>query len=173
MSSASASTTSTINDKQNKPSYASSTSKSPSIKDDAPDTEANILPDTSDQPQSDVEKADPVAKPALAGFDPSSFPDGVEQLLAQYRFMDPIFDRLLHVRRGMLVFYSLSDNLRPRVESTVGQTASEYGWLLAYSTVSLTVLAAPSHGSFIFSLTSCRLDMGVFADIGSIGSYMG
>ena len=76
MSSASASTTSTVNDKQNKPPYSASSSKSPSIKDDAPDTEANILPDTSDQPQSDVEKADPVAKPAFAGFDPSSFPDG-------------------------------------------------------------------------------------------------
>lgn len=77
MSSPSASITSTINDKQNKPSYAaSSSSKSASIKDDAPDTEANILPDTPDPPQSDVEKADPVAKPAFAGFDPSSFPDG-------------------------------------------------------------------------------------------------
>ena len=41
-------------------------------------TEANILPETADEPQdADLEKAQPEEKPkAPAGFDPSSFPDG-------------------------------------------------------------------------------------------------
>ena len=41
-------------------------------------TEANILPDTADEPQDvDLEKAQSEEKPkAPAGFDPSSFPDG-------------------------------------------------------------------------------------------------
>ncbi|KAL8738911.1 MAG: hypothetical protein Q9181_000363 [Wetmoreana brouardii] len=44
-----------------------------------PQTDANILPETSDESpeiSSDFEKADPEAKPTFAGIDPSSFPDG-------------------------------------------------------------------------------------------------
>ena len=82
-----------------------------------------------------------------------------EQLLAEYCFMDPIFDRLLHVRRGMLVFCSLSDNLWPRVESTFGYTGSEYGgcWhvtLCLYPSPRLLLVVL-----LIFSFTTCRLGM--------------
>ena len=148
-------------EKQTRQSWRRSHSLSLSSKGGLPETDANILPDTSDLPDSDLEKAnsseDP--KPAFAGFDPSSFPDGglqawlvvsgafcclfcsfgwvnckptsrpldfsnilrlwlfryrcfpsllsdpsTEQLFSQYRLMDPIPDRLLHVCRGMSVF---------------------------------------------------------------------
>ncbi|KAL8816580.1 MAG: hypothetical protein Q9223_004428, partial [Gallowayella weberi] len=41
-----------------------------------PQTDANMLPDPSDEPAADVEKA---SKPPFAGIDPSSFPDGGAQ----------------------------------------------------------------------------------------------
>lgn len=44
-----------------------------------PETEANVLPETSDGPPdnvSDVEKGHAPTKPSFAGIDPSSFPDG-------------------------------------------------------------------------------------------------
>ncbi|CAL8577887.1 hypothetical protein XPA_003699 [Xanthoria parietina] len=65
-------------EKQTRQSWRRSHSLSLSSKGGLPETDANILPDTSDLPESDLEKAnsseDP--KPAFAGFDPSSFPDG-------------------------------------------------------------------------------------------------
>ncbi|KAI4254197.1 MAG: hypothetical protein L6R42_007295 [Xanthoria sp. 1 TBL-2021] len=66
----------TVNEKQHRPPHLRSHSTSLSSRGDAQETDANILPDTSDQPDSDVEKASLDAKPAFTGFDPSSFPDG-------------------------------------------------------------------------------------------------
>ncbi|KAI4111342.1 MAG: hypothetical protein LQ339_000541 [Xanthoria mediterranea] len=65
-------------EKQTRQSWRRSHSLSLSSKGGPQETDANILPDISDPPDSDLEKAnsseDP--KPAFAGFDPSSFPDG-------------------------------------------------------------------------------------------------
>ncbi|KAL8799246.1 MAG: hypothetical protein Q9182_006048 [Xanthomendoza sp. 2 TL-2023] len=62
MTSSSASTASTVREKD--------TTQEP------PETDANMLPDPSDEPAADMEKA---SKPAFAGIDPSSFPDGGAQ----------------------------------------------------------------------------------------------
>ncbi|KAL8643502.1 MAG: hypothetical protein Q9226_008328 [Calogaya cf. arnoldii] len=66
----------TISQNQHRQSNLSSISSSHFSREEPLETEANILPDTSDETPSDIEKADPDAKPALAGFDPASFPDG-------------------------------------------------------------------------------------------------
>ncbi|KAL8849477.1 MAG: hypothetical protein Q9221_005559 [Calogaya cf. arnoldii] len=66
----------TINQTQHRQSHLSSISSSHFSREEPFETEAHILPDTSDEPPSDAEKADPDPKPALAGFDPASFPDG-------------------------------------------------------------------------------------------------
>lgn len=77
MASPSASTASTINERSD-PHMKNSLSL-PSQNGQPLDTEANILPDTSDEypadPQ-DPEKADVDPRPVLTGFDPSAFPDG-------------------------------------------------------------------------------------------------
>lgn len=77
MPSPSASTASTINERSD-PRTKSSLSLS-SHNGQPPDTEANILPDTSDEYPPDLqdpEKADVDPRPVFTGFDPSSFPDG-------------------------------------------------------------------------------------------------
>ena len=66
----------TINQTQHRQSHLSSISSSHFSREEPFETEAHILPDTSDEPPSDAEKAHPDPKPALAGFDPASFPDG-------------------------------------------------------------------------------------------------
>lgn len=67
----------TIKEKEYRQSHLRSHSTSLSSRGDPRETEANILPDTLDLPDSDEEKAgSPDAKPAFAGVDPSSFPDG-------------------------------------------------------------------------------------------------
>ncbi|KAL8735649.1 MAG: hypothetical protein Q9166_000818 [cf. Caloplaca sp. 2 TL-2023] len=76
MDSSSASTGSTVYGKNHGQPANQSSSALPSKAEESPQTEANILPDASDETPADVEKASHEAKPAFAGIDPSSFPDG-------------------------------------------------------------------------------------------------